>query len=211
MIAEQTKITPPNMVIANATIIPTEGFAPTHRPLHAVPSLDNGPASLAPNPLTSGQSAHTPVHTRTPHSIAKQLCALELTAPSLYPGIAAMWYALEETRSQILRQYLEVSAAPDGVCVAEAQSGKHTYARAQCDRAIFGGKKTFGLGRAGSPEHRAYEQRIAKRDAIAEFSKFEDTARAAVAGAIALAESVNLKAGLAPVEIARRERRQRNH
>jgi hypothetical protein len=159
-----------------------------------VPDTSNGPGSIAPLPVQSSptsEDAHVWLNPRTPHSIGTKLCSLEHKAPLLYPGLAAMWNALEEQRAAVLRHYLEVSVAPEGVCVAEATNrcGK-TYARAQCGRPVFAGKKTMGLGRAGSPEHRAYEQRIAKREALAELGRLEDAARAMVQAACEFTENL---------------------
>jgi hypothetical protein len=193
------------MVAANAFVPITQGFInPASTPTQ---DTGNSPASIAPlavsNSLTSeqaGDRAHVWLNPRTPHSIAAKLLALETKAPLLYPGMAHLWNALEEQRSAVLRHYLEVSVAPEGVCVAEATNkyGK-TYARAQCDRAVFGGKKTFGLGRAGSPEHRAYEQKIAKREALAELGRLEDAARAMVAAAAQFTENLERELEEMPV------------
>lgn len=182
------------MVLANATILPAQGFVPTHSAQPAPTDNRNGPGSIAASPgHNSPTSERAPVlHTRTPHSIARKICQLENSAPLLHPGIVAMWNSLEEQRNTVLRQYLEVQSAPEGVCIATA-TNKHgkTYARAQCDRAIFDGKKTHGLSRAGSPEHRAYEQRIEKREALAAIGQLEDAARAMVQGAVDYAENLN--------------------
>jgi hypothetical protein len=193
------------MVVANAFVPITQGFInPASTPTQ---DTGNSPASIAPLAVSSsptseqaGDRAHVWLNPRTPHSIAAKLCSLETKAPLLYPGMAHLWNSIEEQRSAVLRHYLEVSVAPEGVCVAEATNkyGK-TYARAQCDRAVFGGKKTMGLGRAGSPEHRAYEQRIAKREALAELGRLEDAARAMVAAATQFTENLERELEEMPV------------
>lgn len=67
--------------------------------------------------------------------------------------------------------------APDGLTIdTYSPGGRDTvYARLKADKAIFEGKqgksKTLGLGRLGSSEHRDYEARVTRRNALKEIER----------------------------------------
>lgn len=51
-------------------------------------------------------------------------------------------------------------------------SGRETvYARLRCDRVLANGKRTQGLGRVGSSDHRDWQARIRRRNALQELER----------------------------------------
>ena len=70
---------------------------------------------------------------------------------------------------QCIRRTGKVS--PSGRWLDTYTSRGRRYARLRAEKAIFDGKFTMGLGRIGSPDHRDWQARIKRRNAIQEIER----------------------------------------
>jgi hypothetical protein len=81
--------------------------------------------------------------------------------------------ALEELRTH--RQHIEASGqiAPAGVWIEVYRPGGRDvdYARLKAEKALWGKSRMKGLKRVGSAEHRDWQQRIQRRDALLEIER----------------------------------------
>lgn len=96
-----------------------------------------------------------------------------MTTPKAH--LEAILASLEAQRHQI--EAFPVATAPDFTWIDVYPSSGRNYARVRSDRPLFSGKKFMALGREGSPRHREYQQRIEKRNALAELERRSLAAR----------------------------------
>lgn len=85
----------------------------------------------------------------------------------------ALQQALEELRAH--RQRIEASGpvAPPGIWIEVYRPGGREvdYARLKAEQALWGKSRSKGLQRVGSAEHRDWQRRIKRRDALLEIER----------------------------------------
>ncbi|WP_008311705.1 hypothetical protein [Leptolyngbya sp. PCC 6406] len=85
----------------------------------------------------------------------------------------ALHQAIEELRTH--RDRIEASGpiAPSGVWIEVYRPGGREvdYARLKAEKAMWGKSRSRGLQRVGSADHRDWQQRIRRRDALLEIER----------------------------------------
>jgi hypothetical protein len=94
--------------------------------------------------------------------------------------MSALHQALEELRAH--RQRIEASGpiSPVGIWIEVYRPGGRDvdYARLKAAKALWGKSRMKGLKRVGSAEHRDWQQRIRRRDALLEIERRSLTIKA---------------------------------
>lgn len=85
--------------------------------------------------------------------------------------IEALEAMLSELRQQEDRIRNSGDVAPANCWIDCYSVEKRSYARLRSDRPMFDGKQFMALGRVGSAEHRDWEVRMKRRDAIQEIKR----------------------------------------
>lgn len=87
--------------------------------------------------------------------------------------MSALDHALEELRAHRRRIKASGPVAPLGIWIEVYRpGGRHVdYARLKAEKPMWGQSRMRGLKRAGSTEHRDWQQRIKRRDALLEIER----------------------------------------